>query len=382
MKVIVGAEISRYHRRIGALDNRMAYVLGLRKLGHEVYLIGDVRADECFDSDYRPVAFGDWEGRRHFEEAAKAYGVWPDCCMIYDGGRDTHGMSFDQAVRVAREADFLVNIYGKLKTPDVRDRVRCKIYIDLAPAQPQVYQADYGIDQAFDKHDVFFTVGLNIGTAACPIPTCGKRWHRLLHPIVMELWPPQINSSCRRFTTISRWSETGTFNFNGQYCGEKSDHWREFLSLPTRVDQEMDVALNIDPKCAADLALFKANRWHVSDPKQFCSLEDYRSYIGNSRGEFSIANPRYVRFNTGWTSDRTARYLASGKPCLVQSTGMEHHLPTGTGLITFRTLDEAVAGIQEINSDYPKHCRAARAIAEEYLDSDVVLKGMLREIGV
>jgi len=360
----------------------MAYVLGLQQLGHEVYWIADVDTERCYDSNYNRVSFEEWNGKQRFETAAKSYGIWPRSCLIYNHGQVTHGMSLGDAVKVAKTSDLLININGRFKTPEILVNVRCRAYIDLDPAKTQVYHAEYGVDQGLDQHEHFFTVGQNIGTPKCDIPTCGLIWHPLRHPVVLELWPANISDKYRRFTTISSWAGKETFDFKGRFSGEKSDQWQKFVELPKKTGQEMEIALKIHPAYEEDIKSFNENDWILSDPKQFRSLGDYRRYIANSRAEFSIANNRYVQFNTGWLSDRSARYLASGKPVLVQSTGVEDHLPTGKGLLTFSTLEEAVAGIEAINGDYLAHCQAARALAEAYFDSDKVLSKMLRQIGL
>ena len=383
MKIIVSRDISHtyYGGHIGSCDHAMAYILGLQNLGHKAYLMEDVDSKLCHDSNYNPVRFEDWEGRFRFESLTKFYGIWPRCCIIYNYGEDTHGMSFKNAVKVAKTSDLLINIQARLKTRDILENVHCRAYIDINPAKTQVYQTEYGIDRRFDQHDHFFTVGLNIGTAKCDIPAGGVTWRGILPPVVLSLWPVNIDESCKRFTTISNWVGKNTFNFKGRYSGEKKDNWLKLIEVPKKTNQELEIALRINPTYEADIKLFNENGWILSDPTQFHNFEDYRRYIANSRAEFSIANNRYVQFNTGWFSDRSGRYLASGKPILVESTGFEDQLPTGKGLLTFRTMEEAVAGIEEINSDYLAHCQAAREIAEEYFDAEKVLSNMLKQIG-
>ena len=383
MKIIVGAVIAHFGlSRFGAFDNRMAYVLGLQRLGHEVYLIADVAPWRCVDSNHNPVRFHEWEGKRKFESLTKSYRVSHRCCLIYNHGEATHGMSLTDAVKVAKTADLLLNIDGRLKTPEILENVGCKAYIDINPAITQAYHAEYGIDLGFNQHQHFFSVGLNIGSPECGIPTCGRNWHGIFHPVVMAAWRNNVSDQYRRFTTISNWAGKHTFNFRGRFSGEKADQWRKFIDLPRKSTQKLEIALKIGAGYEADIKLFRKNGWVLSDPRKLRTFEQYRRYIASSRAEFSVANNRYAAFNTGWFSDRSARYLASGKPVLVQSTGIEDHLPTGKGLLTFKTVDEAVAGIEAINSDYVAHCRAARSIAEEYFDSDKVLSKMLDQIGV
>jgi hypothetical protein len=290
-------------------------------------------------------------------------------------------MPFADALKMARESQLLLSIGGHLTTPEILSSVPCRAFIDINPAKTQVYHAEYGVDRGFDAHQFFFTVGLNIGAPACEIPTCGRTWRGLVPPVVLSHWP-STSDGCRRFTSVSTWRRRGTFYLRGKFSGEKADQWLKFIELPSKTGQEMEIALDIDPGYDEDVKLFSGNGWILSDPKQLHNAEGYREYIRRSRGEFSAAHNRYVEFRTGWISDRSVRYLASGKPVLVQSTGVEDHLPTGKGLLTFGSMEEAVAGIEAINRDYPAHCRAARAIAEEYADSGKVLSKMLKQMGL
>lgn len=380
MKIIVGTSVAKYYKWPGAFDCRMAYVVGLQKLGHEVYLFDD-SIKECFDDSYQPTSFENWAGRRRFEGLTRWYEVWPRCCLIYRQGEATHGLTLKQVIEVAKDADLLININGKLTHPEIVSRIPCRAYVDEAPAHTQIYYAEYHIDQGLEQHHHFFSFGLNVGTERCEIPNCGVAWKPFPPPVLLDYWPESSNGQRRRFTTISNWAGEATFNFKGRFSGEKSDGWSRFIELPKHTTQELEIALNIDSGWVDDIKRFNDNGWILADPKRIASFDDYRNYIANSRAEFSVANSRYVQFRSGWFSDRSARYLASGRPVLVQSTGVEARLPVGKGLLTFETLDEAAEKIDEINSDYETHCRAARAIASEHFDAEKVLARMLRQIG-
>jgi len=381
VRIIVGTSVAKYYRWPGAYDCRMAYVVGLARLGHEVWLFDD-SVKNCFDENYQEVPFEQWEGRQRFEEITRRYEVWPRCFLAYRGGEATHGLSLRQAIDVARDADLLVNINGKLKHPDLLGSVACRAYVDEAPAHTQVYHFEYHVDQGIDQHEHFFTFGLNMGQPTCEVPMGGRRWYPFPVPVVLDHWPAAPDAGGRRFTTISNWSGEPTFKLRGEYSGEKSDNWLRFIDLPKRTSQELEIALNIDPGFAEDIARLQENGWILTDPAQMRTQQDYRRYIAESRAEFSVANNRYSRFRTGWVSDRSARYLASGRPVLVQSTGAESFLPVGKGLLTFETTEEAAEKIKEINVDREAHGRAARAIAQEFFDAERVLSNMLKQIGM
>jgi len=369
---------------VGHIDHAMAYLSGFQRLGHEVYLMEHVGPNRCADSDNQKVPFEKWDGGIHFEAVARAYAIWPRCCLIYKGGKATYGMPFSEAVKVAKRCDLLITRSGQInKVPEIFNNARRRAYFDGNPGNTQVLYHQQGSEfEALDQYDHLFTLGLNIGAASCGIPTGKSQWHPLVRPVFLPMWPIRTNPDSKRFTTISTWKGRTTFEWQGNFSGEKSDNWLRFIELPKRTGQELEIALRLDSADhQADCEMFQENGWRLTDPGKLRHLDDYKNYIGRSRAEFSVAHNRYVEFSTGWFSDRSALYLASGKPVLVQSTGIESHLPTGKGLLTFTTMEEAVAGIEEINRDYLAHCRAAREIAEEYFDSDKVLTKILDQMG-
>lgn len=381
MKIICRTTSYRHSNRPGYREGLMAYILGLERLGHEVYLIEEVDSRRCFDSQYKPVPFDQWEGKAAFESWMKRFGIWSRSCLLYNSGEATHGMSWAEVVRVAKSADLLLALGGQLKITEILGGIPCRAYFDGDPGITQVYHAEHGIDHGFDDYHCFFTVGLNIGTPRCDIPTCGLSWLGVLPLVVLPMWPASIDDRCERFTTISSWAGRQSFIWKEKYSGQKTDNWAKFIELPKMTTQQLEVALDIEPAHAADKAAFRENGWLLRDPRKLRTLEELRHYYASSRAEFSVAHSGFVEFNTAWFSERSVRYLALGKPVLVQSTGIEDHLPTGEGLLTFATLDEAVAGIEAINADYMTHARTARALAEEHFDSDKVLSKMLQQMG-
>jgi hypothetical protein len=381
VKVVVGSDIPHYTKSVGQFDNRMSYVTCLRQLGHEVLVLADVYAERCYDNDYRPVDFENYDGTRDFELLAKAYGNDLDYSLIYEGGPRTAGMAFDEAIAAVESADVLINIGGKLTTPEVLDPIPCKIFVDLAPGKTQVYETEYGHDQGLSRHDLFYTVGLNIGSPSCVIPTGGLQWRGWIHPVPLALWPPAVDDRAMRFSTISGWAGKETFMLDGRYSGEKSNQWQSYLDVPRRAGQAMEIALRLPDGYEEDRKSLEEQGWTISDPLQLRDLTDYQHFVRTSRGEFTVANQRYTEYRSGWFSERSARYLASGKPVIVQSSGFEDYLPAGQGMLTYTTLDEAVEAVEAVNSDYLDHCEAARAIAEEHFDGAALLAEMLETAG-
>jgi len=381
MRIICSGKIA--NTTVGHIDHALAYAAGWQRLGHEVYLIEQVGRGRCIGADGEPVAFSAWDGRAHFEAVARCYGLWPRCCLIYKQGEATHGMSFAEAVDVAQRSDLLVTRSGQIhKVPEIFEPPRRRAFFDGNPGSTQIqfHQRAEGHDP-LDRYEFLFTLGLNVGTPQCSIPTDGLRWRPMPRPVVLSMWPAATDLRCRRFTTISTWKGRATFQWQGVDSGEKSDNWLQYLELPEASGQALEIALRIESADhSSDRRMFEDRGWIITDPDRLRDFDDYRDYIGRSRAEFSVAHNRYVEFATGWISDRSALYLARGKPVLVQSTGIEGHLPTGRGLLTFSSMDEALAGIEAINADYQSHCRAAREIAEQHFDSDRVLANILEQI--
>jgi hypothetical protein len=380
MRIVLSVNFCETYNRFGMQDCAINILEGFSRLGHEVFVFEEVQAKHCFDSRYQPVPFEKWRGREHFEGLMRSLDRWSHSSLIYNGGESTHGLDLPTVIGIAKTADVLLNFAGRLKIPEIVERIPCRAYIDRNPGTEQVYNAVYGIDYGFDQHHYFFTHGLNIGRPGCEIPTCGRLWIGTLVPVVLDLWPP-VEGSSGRFTTITGWGNRETFDLRGRYSGDKIDEWMSFVALPARTNQHLEIALEFDPDYARDHALLESNGWRLVDTTTFRDITDYRNYITSSRAELAVAHAPYVRFRLACSGDRMTRYAASGRPVLIQSTGLEEYIPTGKGFLTFSTIDEAVESIAAVTKDYPTHSRAARAIAEEYFDSGKVLTKMLRQMG-
>jgi hypothetical protein len=206
----------------------------------------------------------------------------------------------------------------------------------------------------------------------------------------MSDWPIAISSGSTRFTTVASWRGAfGAIAHAGRHYGLKVHEFRKFISLPGYFEHDsqdkpaFEIALDVHPGDAADLQALESNHWKITNPKSVAANADaFRRYVQNSSAEFSVAQGIYVDTNSGWFSDRTVRYLASGKPALVQNTGFGKNIPTGKGLIAFSSLEEAANGVREIVGNYTAHAAEARLIAEEYFDSDIVLRGLLDAVGM
>jgi len=357
---------------------RMSWVLGLRRLGHDVCLVEQIESSRCVDERGRSARFERSVNRRTFETAVES--LAPDCpaALICDGGPATVGLGFDEVVDRARGAELLVNISGHLDIAAIKAGPRRRAYVDVDPGFTQIW-AEGGADARLGGHDSYFTVGENIGGEGCTIPTAGIDWLPLPPPVTLEDWPAMPPVRDERFTTVATWrSPLGTLSYRGVDFGGKHHQWRRMIELPRLASQTFEIALRMDPEDCDDRIALEAAGWRLVDPLSVAADPiAFRSYVQGSAAEFSVAHPVYADTRSGWLSDRTVRYLASGRPALVQDTGIAGRYPVGEGLLTFSTVGQAAAASAAIARDYRAHSEAARSLAESYFDSDLVLERFL-----
>ena len=214
------------------------------------------------------------------------------------------------------------------------------------------------------------------------MPACGYDWIKTLQPVVLDCWPVAHRIVHDALTTVGSWRGYGSFEYDGVFHGQKAHSLRPLIALPTRTSERFLLALDIYPEETKDLEALARHRWELVDPGKVASTPArYRRFIRGSKAEFGLVKHGCVASPCGWFSDRSVCYLASGRPVLAQETGFSRYLPTGEGLFAFSSEDEALAAIEALNADYPRHARAARAIAEEHFDSDKVLPRILAAVG-
>ena len=345
---------------------RMSWALGLRRLGYEVVFVEQVAApmDTPANRDY-------------FREVVAAHGLAERSALVRGEGAATDGMPWDELLETASRADLLVNISGHLTLAPLFERIRRKAYVDIDPGYTQIWHASGAVP--IEGHDVHFTIAENIGRPGCDLPTAGLRWLTTRQPVVLDDWPAAPPAEARRFTTIATWrTPFGRLEHDGRTFGMKLDEFRKVVELPRRTGERFELALDIHPAEKPDIELLERNGWELADAHEVARGPDgFRGYVRGSGAEFSVAQGVYVDTNSGWFSDRSVRYLATGRPVLLQETGFSERLPVGEGLLAFRTLDEAAERTRAIADGYEHHAAQARRIAEECFDSDTVLTRFL-----
>jgi hypothetical protein len=363
---------------------RLSWALGLGRLGFDVYFVEEIDASTCVDSSGAKADFEDSVNRRHFEAVTTEFELRERASLLYEGGSRHLGLGPEELRTLFADADLLVNISGHLTGP-LLDGPRTRVYVDLDPGFTQAWHADPKLPFTVAGHDHHLTVGLNIGEPGCPIPTAGLDWIPTLPPLILGEWPrTPAPDGIVTFTTVATWrSPYGGLEIGGREMGLKHHQFRRLIELPERVEATFEIALDIHPGDSADLEALLAHGWKIADPRQVAATPAaFRDYLRGSGAEFSVSQGVYAESSSGWFSDRTAAYLACGRPALVQDTGLSESLTAFGGLLRFDGLEQAVAGAADAIGGYDERCRAARAFAEEHLDSDRVLGRILERIGV
>jgi hypothetical protein len=336
---------------------RLSYVLGLRRLGADVSFVEQV------DAASAPAV--EW-----FEAVTRAFGIRASLV-------DASGLLIAGAP--LGDADVLVNVSGNLRSESLLRRFRRRAYVDLDPCFTQVWHASGALSVA--GHHAYFTVGENVGTRRCSVPRDGVAWRPTRPPVVLDEWPVAAHRAFDRFTTVATWRPGhGSVTVAGARYGLRVHSFRRLADLPRLTALPFEAALAIDSRETRDLALLRDAGWRLVSPGEVAGdPASFRAYVRRSGAEFSVAQEAYAATRTGWLGDRTVRYLASGRPALVEDTG-QRSVPTGRGLVTFATIAEARRGAESIVREYDEHSAAARALAAEYFDSDVVLARLLEDV--
>ncbi len=321
-------------------------------------------------------------GARWLVETMRDAGLEGFYSLFFDDGVETIGLSRRETLARLGRAALLINVNGFLTDEELLAAAPMRVYLDIDPGFAQMWE-EMGLATLPDDHDAFVTVGTNLEEDWCSVPTNDRHWIATVQPILLDCWP--VVPGGEAFTSIGTWR--GPFDpvsYAGRTYGLRVHEFRRFAELPERLpDAPFEIALDVDPEDHRDIELLRKNSWRLADPREVASdLPAYRNYIQGSMAEIAIAKGMYVETKSGWFSDRSASYLASGKPVLAQDTGFASLLPTGEGLLRFGDLDEAVCGAEQICADLGRHAAAARSIAEEYFDARKVLTVLLEGLGI
>lgn len=377
LRIIVTGLIAQYPLG-GVTWDYVQYVLGLARLGHDVYYLED-----SGQWPYNPTEGGVGKdcayNVNYLAQVMSRFGLANKWAYCFPWQSQWFGLPDEERKAVIESADLLINISGTLQRPEDYRQVRRLVYIDSDPVFTQVKlargQADFR--KLIDVHDIHFSLGERLSDA---VPATGHNWRPTRQPIVLSEWRPSVPQR-DVFTTVMNWTSYNPVTYGGQTYGQKDVEFKRFIELPGMVAPTvLEIAVNEGKTRRTPHSLLNYKGWRVVDPAKVCpDLDSYRGYIESSKAEWSVAKNGYVLGQSGWFSCRSACYLAAGRPTVVQDTGFTTVLPVGEGILPFTTVEQAVAAIHEVEENYAWHASAARAIAQEYFDSDKVLTQLINE---
>ncbi len=357
----------------------LQYLLGLKDLGHEVFFLELLWSKGNAEEDRDRIA--------SFFEHMRRYNLDEQCVVLFFD-RDFAALDFDLATVFGRSradardiitsADLFWNNCRSITQP-LLGMFRHRVLIDLDPGILQV--SALTVDLEFDQHQTFLSVGKKLEDPDCPVPTVGKKWHTF-HPFVyLPMWTVAPDPGPKApFSSITHWNWGREISFQNRLISiSKRDAYLRYLELPQHSKRPFQLAAYLLPTDnTGDRERLQRHGWELIEPwRVAASPEDYQRFIANCRAEISCPKPIYRELKTGWFSDRSACFLASGRPVLKEDTGFPDHLPTGEGLLVFHDLAEAAEGVAEIDANYARHMKGARQLAEDYLDSRRVLTSMI-----
>jgi hypothetical protein len=364
----------------------LQYLEGLRRLGHTVFYLEDtqrwpydpVQQSVCDDAAPAVAYVAALMSRCRLQHN------WAYRDVAQDGR--LYGVGERRLAEVLADADVIINLSGVMVLRDEHRDVPVRVYLETDPVLPQIEiaQGRASTIELLSDHTHHFTYGENFGAADCAVPVSRFDYRPTRPPVILDWWAPSHGQAAdlggRAFTTVANWRQTSKdIVYNGRTLTWSKDvQFMRFLALPSKVDVPLELTLAIEDQ--GMVARLREAGWRVRPAGPVSKdMDAYRDYIRSSGGEFSVAKEQYVSLRSGWFSDRTAAYLAAGRPAIVHDTGFGCALPTGEGLFAFQSLEDALPAFEEIMSDYPRHAHAAYRIAEQHLRAEPVLARLLSE---
>lgn len=357
----------------------LQYVLGFHLLGHDTYYIEDTGVWPIYQSEHL-------SNIDYIAQAMSQFGLGDKWAYRNPRSGAWHGMDSSTVRKVLRSADVLVNV----SCASVVDRdilgIPNRVLIDTDPMFTQiqyetsqaVIESDSSMSTTLEAHTHHFTFGENVGDPDSRVPLGPFEWKATRQPIVIDCWPVVEAPKRPRFTTVMNWHAGRTLEYEGESWGQKDVEFMQYLDLP-RLSPDVDMVLAVGQTTgdAFPMNAVLGRGWTVLDATSLTDWNEYRHFIQESFAELSIAKETYVKSWGGWFSERSACYLASGRPVVTEDTGWSKILPSGDGLLAFCDLESAAKSVEAVKGDYGRHSRAARDIAETYFSSDIVLSKLL-----
>lgn len=379
-RIIVGSYMIRYPLG-GMISWVLQYLLGFHQLGHEVYFVEKSGyPNSCYNPVLKFMSNDCLYGIRIVSSLLARFGLQERWCYV-DAENHYYGLSQVKIEEIFATADLFLEMGTQEAWLTESDNAQLRVLVDGDPGFTQIHMIHrLELGEKLPIYDFYYTTGRNIGTHKSTIPTVGVKWNHIFHPIILDLFHVNLARNKAPFTTVMNWRSYETATYQGISYGHKDIEFQKFVNLPLLTSAPLELAISGN-KVPADY--LTDNMWHLRNAHDVTiSFDSFASYIYDSMGEFSFCKHAYVATNSGWFSDRSAAYLASGRPVVMQETGFSDHLPCGNGLFAVRTAEEAAIAINEIVTNYDCHSKWAREIANEYLDAKKVLKRFLNELAL
>lgn len=362
------------------------YLLALRRLGYDPYYIED-SGRWVYDPKLNDLSPDPASNLEAVVPVLEAHGLgerWAFRGNYPDG--KCYGLTESRILDLYREADAFLNVTGAQELREEHLRCRRRIYVETDPvaAQVEVAQGDASTIATLEAHDTHFSFGGNFGQPDCRVPLHRFQWLPTRQPVVLDLWrnTPASSPNGAAYNTIATWQNQGKdVVYEGEtYYWSKDREFMKVMDLPTRRQVPFELAVGVD---APTRELLEQHRWRLTDPVQVSNdMQRYRRFILDSRGEFTVAKDQNIRLRSGWFSDRSVCYLAASRPVINQDTGFGSYLPTGKGLFAFRSMEDILSAVDEIERDYAGNCRAALEIAAEYFAAEKVVGSLMQRSGL
>lgn len=379
-KIIFGSWMVRYPLG-GNLSWALQFLLGLKELGHDVYLVEKAGYNfSCFDAEKQVMTNDCRYGVKIVSELLKRFGFENKWCYV-DYDENYYGLSKKKINDIFKNSTAFIDSGSHGSWLLEAQNSTIKVLIDGEPGYTQMKWANnIAMGKPVPIYDRYYTNGKNIGAYGNAVPSAGVRWEHMYSPVKTDIFKSSLPTKGSPYSTIMNWQSRSPISYNGKTYGQKDIEFQKFISLPEKVKHPIEVAVTGKK---VPVELLKKKGWLITNAqKATISFNSFCNYLTYCRGEFSVCKNVFVENKTGWFSDKSAAYLASGRPVILQDTGFSSHLPTGEGLFAVSELNEAVNAIKEIESNYKKHSKAAREIAYNYLDAKKVMGKFLNELGV